>query len=157
MTATSVERRVATYTDQTTLVRRFLRAGLTAAFVGVAVVEAYAVLVKAAGVQMTAGFLGATHARPVTAGSFATGVLVCTFWGTVIALVLRKLSRHPRQTFLLVSSGLTALSLAVPFGAGATAASTKVTLAAAHVLAASVVIPILARTLDVGDDYRRTR
>lgn len=35
----------------------------------------------------------------------------------------------------------------MPFGAGATAAATKVALSADHVLVASVVIPILVRAL----------
>jgi hypothetical protein len=147
MTTTSAGHRAATNTRQTVHVRRFLKAGLTAAIVGVAVVEAYAALVKAAGVPMSAGFLAASHPRPVTAGSFATGVLVCTFWGTVLAVVLSKLSGRPRRAFLLVSSTLAALSLVVPFGAAATAASTKVTLAGGHVIVALLVIPILARAL----------
>ena len=72
---------------------------------------------------------------------------MCTFWGTILSAVLSKLSRRPRRAFLLASCTLAALSLVVPFGAGATAASTKVALAGAHVIVASVVIPILARAL----------
>ena len=147
MTVTSVEHRVATIIGKTVPVQRLLKAGLTAAIVGVALVEAYAALVKAVGVPMRAGFLGAAHAQPVTTGSFATGVLVCTFWGTVLAVVLSKLSGRPRRAFLLVNSTLAALSLVVPFGAAATAASTKVTLAGGHVIVALLVIPILARAL----------
>jgi len=147
MTTPSVERRVAMTTRQTLPVRRFLTTALTAAVGGVAVVEAYAALVKATGVPMSAGFIAASHPTPVTAGSFATGVLVCTFWGTVLAGVLSKLSRQPRRAFLLAGSTLAALSLIVPFGAGATAASTKVTLAGAHVIVALLVLPILARAL----------
>jgi hypothetical protein len=161
MTTTSAGHRPATNTRQTVHVRRCLKAGLTAAIIGVAVVEAYAALVKAAGVPMSAGFLAASHPRPVTASSFATGVLVCTFWGTVLALVLSKLSGHPRRAFLLVSSTLAALSLVVPFGAAATAASTKVTLAGGHVIVALLVIPVLARALtrEAGrkDDAQLTR
>lgn len=108
----------------------------------VAVVEAYAAVVKAAGVPMSAGFLAASRSRPVTAGSFATGVLVCTFWGTVLAMVLSKLSGRPRRAS---AHTLAALSLVVPVGAAATAASTKVTLAGGHVIVALLVIPILAR------------
>jgi hypothetical protein len=160
MTVTSVEHRVATIIGKTVPVQRLLKAGLTAAIVGVALVEAYAALVKAVGVPMRAGFLGAAHAQPVTTGSFATGVLVCTFWGTVLTLVLAKLSGRPRRLFLLVSSTLAALSLVVPFGAGVTAASTRVALAGGHVLVALVVIPILARALprdiELEDDGRQT-
>ena len=60
MTTTSVEYKAATSTNRTIPVRRFLKAGLTAAIVGVAVVEAYAAIVRAAGAPMRAGFLAAT-------------------------------------------------------------------------------------------------
>jgi hypothetical protein len=124
------------------------------------VVEAYAATVRAAGIPMRAGFLGAAHARPVTAGSFGVGVLVCTFWGTILAVAVGKLSQRPRRTFALVGSALAAVSLVVPFGAGATASSTKLALAAAHVLVASVVTPVLVRAFPRGatstDDDEQT-
>jgi hypothetical protein len=114
-----------------------LRAGATAAITGIAAVEAYAALIKAAGVPMKAGFLGASHASAVTAASFATGVLACTFWGTVIAAIAAKTSKQAKHTFVVLGCCLTVLSLAVPIGAGATAASTKATFAVAHVLVAT--------------------
>jgi hypothetical protein len=147
MITTSIPPTRATKTDQGIPLRRLLTVGLSAAAVGAAVVETYAGLVKTAGVPMSAGFLGATHAQPVTAGSFATGVLVCTFWGTVLTAGLGQLSRRPRRKFVLVACTLAALSLVVPFGAGATSTSTKLTLAGAHVIVALVVVPILARAL----------
>ncbi len=128
-------------------IRRLLRAGAAAALVGVAVAEAYGALIKAAGVPMKAGFLGASHPSPVTAASFAMGALVCTFWGTVMAAVVSRTSSRPARTFIVLGCCLTALSLCVPVGAGATAVTTKVTLAIAHVLVAAVVIPILASAL----------
>jgi hypothetical protein len=96
---------------------------------------------------MKAGFLGAAIASPLTAASFATGVLVCTFWGAVLATILAKKAAQPARLFVIIAAALTAVSLAVPAGAGATAAATKVTLAAAHILVAGIVIPILARHL----------
>jgi hypothetical protein len=147
-----------THCLQAVPVRNLLKAALKAAVGGVVVVEAYAAIVKAAGIPMRAGFLGATHAGPITAVSFAVGVLVCTFWGTILAVAVGRLSQRPRRAFALVSSALAAVSLVVPFGAGATASSTKFALAAAHVLVASVVIPIVARTFPRGavstDDIR---
>ena len=47
---------------------------------------------------------------------------------------------------------LTALSLLSPVFAAGAVASTKVTLAAAHVLAAAIAIPIIARRLAVTSD-----
>jgi len=64
---------------------------------------------------------------------------VCTFWGTVLAVALNKFSERPRQAFLTASCTLAALSLIVPFGAGATGTATKFALAAAHVIVALLV------------------
>jgi len=47
---------------------------------------------------------------------------------------------------MTIATVLTAVSLVVP-AAGATAEATKLALAAAHILVASIVIPILARQL----------
>ncbi len=158
MSTTSLAYGATTDCRQVVPVRNLLKAAVKAAIGGVAVVEAYAAILKAAGNPMRAGFLGASHAGPVTAASFAVGVLVCTFWGTILAVLAGRLSQRPRRAFAMVSSGLVALSLIVPFGGGATASSTKFALAAAHVLVASVVIPILVRALPRGavstDDTR---
>jgi Family of unknown function (DUF6069) len=128
-------------------VRRVWRGAVIAAAAATAAAELYAAAVRAAGVPMKAGFLGAATASPLTAASFATGVLVCTFWGAVLATILAKKTAQPARTFVTVAAALTAVSLVVPAGAGATAPATKVALAAAHILAAGIVIPILARHL----------
>ncbi len=154
MTTTPIELEISTKTRREVPVRRLATAGLSAALVGIAAVEAYAALVKAAGVPMKAGFLGATHATSVTSGSFATGVLVCTFWGTVLAVLVGKLSRRPKWAFLTATCALAALSLIVPLGAGATGTSTKLALAGAHIIVALVDIPILARALPRGTEVR---
>jgi Family of unknown function (DUF6069) len=96
---------------------------------------------------MEAGFLRPAAASPLTAASFATGVLVCTSWGAVLATVLAKKAAQPARWFVTTTAPLTAVSLAVPIGAGGTTSATKVTLTVAHVLAAGIVIPSLARHL----------
>jgi hypothetical protein len=68
-----------THCRQAVPVRKLLKAAVKAAAGCVVVVAAYAAIVKVAGIPMRAGFLGATHAGPITAGSFAIGVLACTF------------------------------------------------------------------------------
>jgi Family of unknown function (DUF6069) len=128
-------------------VGRVWRGAVLAAASATAAVELYAAAVRALGIPMKAGFLAAAAARPLTAASFATGVLLCTFWGAVLATILAKKTAQPARTFVTVAAALTAVSLVVPAGAGATAPATKVALAAAHILAAGIVIPILARHL----------
>lgn len=128
-------------------VRRVWRGAVIAAATATAAIELYAAAVRAAGVPMKAGFLGAATASPLTPASFATGVLVCTFWGTVLATILAKKAAQPARLFVIVAAAATAVSLAIPAGAAATAAATKLALAAAHILVAGIVIPILARHL----------
>jgi hypothetical protein len=120
-------------------------AGLAAA----AATELYGLAARAAGVPMAAGGIGASVAEPITVGMFAMGTLICAFWGTVVAVLVARWAARPARTYLQVTVPLAALSLAGPLAAGDTAVSTKLMLAVAHVLAASIVIPTVARQLRV--------
>jgi hypothetical protein len=126
---------------------RVWRGAVIAAAAAIAATELYAAAARALGIPMKAGSLGAHTASPLTAAGFATGVLICTFWGAVLATVLAKKASQPARTFVIIAAALAAVSLAIPAGAGATTAATKMTLAAAHILVAAIVIPILARHL----------
>ena len=75
------------------------------------------------------------------------GVVVCTFWGTVLAAALSRRATNPSRTFVRVTVALAAASLIVPIGAAHTPGSTKVVLIGAHLLAAAIVIPVLNRAL----------
>lgn len=132
--------------------RRLLLGGAFAAGAGIVVAETYAAIIKVAGVPMRAGFLGAAHPSALTGESFATGVLVCTFWATLLGAVLVRTASRPGRTFVRTVSVLAAISLAVPIGAGATATATKVALVGAHILVASVVIPILYMAVRLSSD-----
>jgi hypothetical protein len=148
MSTTSIEHRVATKTPAAVPLRQQLKTGTTAAIAGLIAVEAYAALVKIAGAPIRAGFIAAPHAQPVTAVGFATGVVVSTFWGTVLAIVLCKHSGRPRRGFLLVSTILAALSLVVPPSLqGRPPPRRSSPLPGVPSIVASVVIPILAGRL----------
>ncbi|QXJ22977.1 hypothetical protein AGRA3207_004063 [Actinomadura graeca] len=118
-------------------------AGLAAS----AATELYGLAARAAGVPMQAGGVGAPAAEPITVGMFAMGTLICTFWGTVLALVLARFASRPSRVFVRAAVPLAVLSLVGPVAAGDTAVSTKVMLCVAHVLAAAIVIPVVARRL----------
>jgi heme A synthase len=96
---------------------------------------------------MSAGNIGSDTAQPITVGMFAMGTLICTFWGTVLAMILARRALHPAKTFARATIALTVFSLASPLAAGGTATSTKLTLAIAHLLAAAIVIPVITRRL----------
>jgi hypothetical protein len=56
---------------------------------------------------------------------------------------VEKLGAHPRRVYLRTTVPLFALSLLVPLTAADTAVSTKLTLAAAHLMAGSIIIPVV--------------
>jgi len=96
---------------------------------------------------MKAGEPWAHHAQAINPGSFATGTLVCAFWGTVLAVVLARRAAHPARTFARSATALVAVSLAFPLDAAHTATATRLTLAGAHLLAASIIVPVITRRL----------
>jgi Family of unknown function (DUF6069) len=118
-------------------------AGLAAS----AVVEAWGLAARAAGVPMRAAGLGSHHATPVTVGMFAMGTMVVTFWFTFAVVLMARVSKNPRRIYLRTALPLLALSLAVPLTAADTAISTRLTLAAAHLIAGAIIIPAVARRL----------
>ncbi len=118
-------------------------AGLAAS----AAVEIWGLAARAAGVPMRAAGLGSHHATPVTVGMFAMGTMVVTFWFTFAVILMARFAKNPRRAYLRTALPLLALSLAVPLTAADTAVSTRITLAAAHLIAGAVIIPVVARRL----------
>ena len=118
-------------------------AGLAASVV----VETWGLAARAVGVPMRAAGIGSHHATPVTVGMFAMGTMVVTFWFTFAVILMARFSKNPRRTYLRTALPLLALSLAVPATAADTAISTKLTLAAAHLIAGAIIIPVVARRL----------
>ena len=109
--------------------------------------ETWGLAARAIGVPMRAAGLGSHHATPVTVGMFAMGTMVVTFWFTFAVILMARLAKNPRRTYLRTALPLLALSLAVPATAADTAVSTKLTLAAAHLIAGAIIIPVVARRL----------
>ena len=109
--------------------------------------ETWGLAARAAGVPMRAAGLGSHHTTPVTVGMFAMGTMVVTFWFTFAVILMTRFSENPGRTYLRTALPLLALSLAVPLTAADTAVSTKLTLAAAHLIAAAIIIPVVARRL----------
>jgi hypothetical protein len=110
--------------------------------------ELYGLAARAAGVPMAAAGVGARTAGPITVGMFAMGTLICTFWGTILAVLLARYATRPARTYVWVTVVLTAVSLIAPLTAHDTATSTKAMLAVAHLIAAAIIIPTVTRRLD---------
>lgn len=77
---------------------------------------------------------------------FAQLTFVAAIIGTVMAAVMSQRARRARHTFVTATIALTALSLVPDVTADAHTA-TRLVLALTHVVAASIVIPVLASRL----------
>ncbi len=119
-------------------------------------VEAWGLAARAAGVPMRAAGFGAQHATPITVGMFAMGTMVVIFWFTFAVILISRLAKHPKRAYLGTALPLLALSLVVPLTAADTATSTKLTLAAAHLIAGAVIIPAVAWRLSGRGPGRRS-
>ena len=111
------------------------------------VVEAWGLAARAGGVPMRVASLGSHHATAITVGMFAMGTMVVMFWFTFAVILMARFANNPRRIYLRTALPLLALSLAVPLTAADTAVSTKLTLAAAHLIAGAIIIPVVARRL----------
>jgi hypothetical protein len=136
------------------LLRPVWQVSALAAAAAAVTTELYGLAARAAGIPMAAAGFGAASATAITVGMFAMGTLICAFWGTLLAVVLARYAAHPARHYLRVTLVLTAISLAAPLSAAHTATSTRFALAAAHLLAAAVIIPTVTRRLSLAPRRR---
>ncbi|SDM72376.1 DUF6069 family protein [Nonomuraea jiangxiensis] len=114
--------------------------GLTAAMVAGAATAAVATAGEFAGISLVVG------GAPIPASGFAMLTVIFSVAGLVLAVGLARWARRPRTTFVRATLALTALSL-VPDALVGASVATKVLLMVTHVVAASIVIPAIARRL----------
>jgi hypothetical protein len=115
--------------------------GVTAAVVASVATTALAAVASAAGVS----FADKTGVS-IPIAAFAQLTLAFSLFGVGIAAVMARKARRPRSTFVRTAVAMTALSF-VPdlvFGFDAGSAATLITL---HTVAATIVVPTLARRL----------
>jgi hypothetical protein len=124
--------------------RRVAVGSVAAAVAGAAVLFAYGAAAIAVHGSMSVGDPG--HTVPITAASFAIGVLFSSFFGVLLAVALARWAKRPAQTFTRAAIALTVVSLYAPFTAQ-TDTATRYLLAVGHVIAAAVIIPLVVRSL----------
>ncbi len=124
--------------------RRVWQVCYLAALPAAVLVEVWGLIARAAGVPMRVAGLGAQHASTIYVGMFAMGTMVVTFWFTFAVIAIARFAKNPRRAYVRTVLPLLALSLLVPFSAADTALSTKFTLAAAHLMAGAIIIPVVA-------------
>jgi|EndMetStandDraft_8_1072994.scaffolds.fasta_scaffold82260_2 peptidoglycan/LPS O-acetylase OafA/YrhL len=117
--------------------RRFWRTGAIAGVAASAANMAVVLAARAADVEVSVD-----HERIPVVG-FAQLTLVGAVLGVLLASVIAKRARRPRHLFVTVTAVLTALSI-VPDVLVDTDTSSKLVLAATHLLAAVIIVPALA-------------
>jgi hypothetical protein len=132
------------HADPRTSIRRVVGGSVASAVAGAAVLFAYGAAAIAVHGSMSVGDPGNTV--PITAASFAIGVLFSSFFGVLLAVGLARWAKRPGHTFRRVAVALTFVSLYAPFTAQ-TDTGTKYFLAVGHLVAAAVIIPLVVRAL----------
>ncbi|MGR6924219.1 DUF6069 family protein [[Actinomadura] parvosata] len=130
-------------TTATSPARPLVIGGLIAAAVAGAATAAVAAVGQFAGISLVIGGM------PVSVFGFAVLTVVFSVVGLVLALVLARTVRRPRTVFVRATVVLTVLSL-VPDVLMDASAATRVLLMLAHVVAAAIVVPAIARRLSGG-------
>ena len=144
-----------TLTTETTTTRtrapygRLLLVNLGATVAAGAAAEAWVAIMRAAGVELRVGdpFGDASSAMALPTGACATSIVMCMVLGTALAVGLNWKARRPAHTYVVVACTLTFVSLGAPLVAAGTNAGSKFTLIVAHLIAAAVIIPLVARCL----------
>jgi len=118
----------------------FWRPAALAAIAAAAATTTVAAIAHAAGVSL------AIDGEQIPLVGFAQLTVMFSFIGILLAAALRRWASRPRVAFLRTTIVLTALSL-IPDLLTSASASTKVTLMTTHLVAASIVIPVLVRLI----------
>ena len=129
--------------------RALLRVSLIATVLAAAATETLTAVVRAAGVHLAVGNPGGSAASvvPLNPGACAITIAICMVFATAIAALINRLSSRPARTYRIVTGGLVLVSLAAPLTAAATSTPTRLTLIAAHLVTAAIVVPLVSRRL----------
>jgi hypothetical protein len=146
MTATAIAlpTTTSTGTDPTeprTAVRPVWTTGIAAGLTASVATTAIAGIAHAAGVSLAVG----GQAIPLL--GFAQMTLLATMVGSLLAAAFARRADRPQRSFVVTTIALTVLSI-VPDVVADAHASTRMTLALTHVVAAAIVIPALAARLE---------
>lgn len=129
--------------------RALLRTSLIATVLAAAATETFTAVVRASGVHLAVGDPGgsASSVVPVNAGACAISLAMVMVIGTGIAALINRRSSRPARTYRIATCVLVLVSLVAPVTAVATSTGTKLTLIAAHLIAAAITVPLVSRCL----------
>ncbi len=118
------------------------RATATVGVLAAAATTGLAAILRAAGVPLSVN-------GQIPLAAFAQFTFIGAVIGGVLLGLLIRRSTAPRQRFVQIAIGLTALSCVAPLGFADTAAS-QFALVGLHLVAAAIVVSVLARYADGG-------
>jgi hypothetical protein len=134
-------------TSHTHRLRGLAVTGFVATLAAMVATALAAALARAVGVDFEVPEGGETI--PLSGIAVVTGFF--SVLGTVIAVALLRWSARPAERFVWTAVSLTVISLVPPLVSGANAATT-IALVGLHLVAATVMIPTLARSLRTRTD-----
>jgi len=129
-----------TYAATPTRTASLFGTGVLATVAASAATPVVAATATVAGISLDVG------GAPIPVLGFGTLTAFFSLIGVVLAVVMARVARHARSTFVRTTVVLTALSF-VPDLIAPAAPSTKVLLMLTHLVAAAIVIPTIARRL----------
>ncbi|MEV6810838.1 DUF6069 family protein [Micromonospora sp. NPDC051296] len=141
MTSTDPTVKLSTHSQQR---GRLFLPGLAAAAAAAVAVTAFAAIAVAVGVDLELPDGG----ESIPLLGFTQLTFTFSVVGIIIALAIRRWASQPARIWVRTAVALTALSLVPPFLVDANLA-TVCTLVLAHLIAAAVVIPVIARRLAI--------
>ncbi len=127
--------------------RRLAVAGIIATLAAMVATPLAAALARSVGVD----FEVPDGAEPIPLSGFAVVTGFFSVVGVVMSTALLRWSARPAERFVRTTVSLTAISLVPPFASGANPA-TITALLGLHLVAATVMIPTLARSLRTRTD-----
>ena len=120
---------------------------------GVWTTVAVATLAAAAGTEALVALAGAVgtdvaiQGQELKAGGCAVAVLMCMVAGAALLAAVRRWAASPARTWVRTAIALTALSVVPDLAVPDTAVGSRIVLMSAHMLAAAIIIPAVARRL----------
>jgi hypothetical protein len=103
--------------------------------------EAVVALARATGIDV------AIQGQDLKPGGCSTILLMCMVAGVAVLAAVRRWASSPARTWVRATVALTVLSLVPDLTVPDTATSSRIVLMTAHLVAAAIVIPALARKL----------
>ncbi len=128
---------------------RLLLVNLGATVAAGVLTEAWVAVVPATGVDLRLGdpFGDPSDTMRLPGGACATSIAMCMVLGTALAVLINLRARRPAYTYVVTAAVLTFVSLGAPLVSAGASGATKLTLIVAHLLAAAVIVPVVARCL----------